>query len=318
MGPIKVPIVIVHGAKPGPTFCLTAGVHAAEYPAIDAVLRTISALDPSEMSGAVVAVPVVNPPMFWARSAFVSPIDGLNLNRTFPGRSDGTISEVIAHVVLNEIVSLADFHIDCHGGDLPELLWPYAGYAMTGNADTDERGEAMARLYSPQIVALYRDGTTLPAIKGSFTAEAARRSIPSILAESGGAGGLEPADVEAHVRGIRNVMRFFQMLAGQPELDGPRLMARDQFIVDARRGGLVRLAVTLGERIRKGQEIAQVCGVFGDVVERVVAPRDGIVRLIWTYKVVNTGDPIVKCWVVDEAPPFPATDRFIRDHPLRT
>jgi predicted deacylase len=312
MGPIQIPVVVVHGVKAGPTFCLTAGVHAAEYPAIDAVLRTIASLDPSELSGVVVAVPVVNTPMFRARSAFLSPIDGLNLNRTFPGRPDGSISEVIAHVLLNEIAASADFHIDCHGGDLPELLWPYAGYAMTGDPAKDERGEAMARLYSPQIVALYREGTTLPAIKGSFSAEASRRGIPSIMAEAGSAGGLEAADVETHLRGIRNVMRFFGMLPGEPDIDGPRLMARDQFIVDARCGGLVRLGVTLGQKIRKGQDVAEVCNVFGEVVETIRAPRDGLVRLVWTHKVVNTGDPIVKCWELDDAPPFPATDRFIR------
>jgi hypothetical protein len=94
--------------------------------------------------------------MFRARSAFVSPIDGLNLNRTFPGKANGTISEVIAHVLLNEVVARADFHIDCHGGDVPEILWPYSGYAIQGNPAVDERGEAMARVYSPRIVALYR------------------------------------------------------------------------------------------------------------------------------------------------------------------
>lgn len=156
MGPVQIPVVIINGALPGPTLCITAGVHASEYPGIDAVLRTIVDLRPTDLSGTLIAVPVVNTPMFRARSAFVSPIDGLNLNRTFPGRPDGTISEVIAHVLLNEVVALADFHIDCHGGDLPEMLWPYAGYAITGNAAVDERGEAMARLYSPRIVALDR------------------------------------------------------------------------------------------------------------------------------------------------------------------
>lgn len=313
MGPIQIPIVIVHGAKAGPTLCITAGIHAAEYPAIDAVLRTVVALDPADLSGTVIAVPVVNTPMFRARSGFLSPIDGLNLNRTFPGRPNGTISEVMAHVLLTEVVPLADFHIDCHGGDLPEILWPYAGYAMTGDSAVDERGEAMARLYSPRIVALYREGTALPPTKGSFTSEAARRGIASILAESGSAGGLDPADVQTHMHGIQNVMRFFKMLPGDPVIHGKRMMAEGQFIVDARRGGLLRLAIGIGDEIKKGQDIAEVCDVFGNVIEKIVSPADGIARLIWTHKAVNTGDPIVKCWVVEPAPPFPATNGFMRD-----
>ena len=312
MGPIQIPLVILRGAEPGPTLCLTAGVHAAEYPAIDAVLRTVAGLDPADLSGTVVAVPVVNTSMFRARSAFVSPIDGLNLNRTFPGKPNGSISEVIADMLLNEVVAQADFHIDCHGGDLPEILWPYSGYAMTGNPAVDERGEAMARLYSPRIVALYREGTALPPTKGSLTCEAARRGVASILAESGSAGGLEPSDVRAHMHGIQNVMRFFKMLPGEPVIHGRRMMAVGQFVVDARRGGLLRLAIGIGDEIKPGQAIAEVCDVFGDVVERIVSPADGIARIIWTHKAVNTGDPIVKCWMVEPAPPFAATDPFVR------
>ncbi|HSB79981.1 MAG TPA: succinylglutamate desuccinylase/aspartoacylase family protein [Candidatus Methylomirabilis sp.] len=313
MGPIQIPLLILHGAKPGPTLCLTAGVHAAEYPAIDAVLRTVARLDPADLSGTVVAVPVVNSPMFRARSAFLSPIDGLNLNRTFPGKPKGTISEVIADLLLNEVVARADFHIDCHGGDLPEVLWPYSGYAMTGNPAVDERGEAMARLYSPRIVALYRDGTALPPTRGSLTSEAARRGVASILAESGSAGGLEPSDVDTHMHGIQNVMRFFKMLPGEPVIHGRRMLAVGQFVVDARRGGLLRLAIGIGDEIKEGQAIAEVCDVFGDVVERIVSPANGIARIIWTHKAVNTGDPILKCWRVEPAPAFAATDGFVRD-----
>jgi hypothetical protein len=251
--------------------------------------------------------------MFRARSGFVSPIDGLNLNRTFPGKSNGTISEVIAHVLLNEVVAHADFHIDCHGGDLPEILWPYSGYAVQGKPAVDQNGEAMARIYSPRIVALYREGTALTATKGSLTTEAARRGVASILAESGSAGGLDPVDVQNHMHGITNVMRFFKMLPGEPTVQGRRMLAVDQFVVDARRGGLLRLTIAIGDEIKKGQAIAEVCDVFGDVVETIVSPADGIARIIWTHKVVNTGDPIVKCWIAEPAPPFAATDRFVRE-----
>jgi predicted deacylase len=313
MGPIQMPLVIVHGAKPGPTLCLTSGVHAAEYPGIDAVLRTVAGLDPADVRGTVIAVPVVNSPMFRARAAFVSPVDGLNLNRTFPGKPHGTVTEMTAHVLLNDVVGVANFHIDCHGGDLTEILWPYAGYAISGKSAVDECGEAMARLHSPRIVALYREGSALPPTKGSLISEASRRGIASILAESGSAGGLDPADVQTHVNGIRNVMRFLEMLPGAPVICGRRLMAVDQFVVDARRGGLLRLSICIGDEIRKGQEIAEVCDVFGDVVEQIVAPADGIARIIWTHKAVNTGDPVVKCWVVEPAPRFAPTDRFVQE-----
>lgn len=312
VGPIQIPIVIIHGAQPGPTLCLTAGVHAAEYPGIDAVTRITRLLNPEEISGTVLAVPVVNPPMFQARIGFISPVDGLNLNRIFPGNPRGTLSEVLAHVLLHEVVALAECHIDCHGGDLPEILWPYAGYSLTGNADQDARGEALARLYSPCVIALYGEGTPLPPTRGSFTSTAAHRGVVSLLAECGGAGTLDPVDVRTHMEGITNVMRFLGMIPGSPVVASGQLRAVGQFVVHARRGGLVHLKVHIGEAIRKGQEIAEICDVFGDVLERISSPADGIARIIWTHKAVNTGDPLVKCWIVEPAPPFPLTDPFVR------
>ncbi len=299
--PIRVPLVIVNGRRPGPRLCLTAGVHAAEYPAIDAVMRTVRELDPSTLAGTVVAVPVVNPPMFQRRAGFLSPIDGLNLNRTAPGRPDGTISEILADVMLNEVIGACRFHIDCHGGDQGEILWPYAGFALTDDAAVDAEGVALARLYSPRIVALYRAGSALPPTPGSLTAEAARRGVVSILAEAGSNLTLDPADVAIHRRGIRNVMRRLGMIAGEPEERGDRLYPIDQFVVSARRGGLLRLTIEIGDDIRAGQPIAEVCNLFGEIVERIESPRDGIARLIWAHKAVNTGDPVVKCWVVDQA-----------------
>ena len=100
--------------------------------------------------------------------------------------------------------------------------------------------------------------------------------------------------------GYRNVMRYLGMLPGEPEAVGERLYPVDQFVVHARRGGLLRLKIGIGDEIRQGQEIAEVADLFGEVVERIHAPGDGIARLIWGHKAVNTGDPVVKCWVVGQ------------------
>src|SRR4029453_3603157 len=162
-------------------------------------------LDRATLNGTVIAVPVVNLPMFAARSGFVSPIDGLNLNRVAPGRPDGTVTELIAHTLFSEILSLATHHIDCHGGDLGEALWPYAAYRMTGNADLDRTGEAMARGWSPGVVPLFREG--MPMIPtGTVTTEAAKRGVASILGECGSDNGLDPANGQTHLRRITNVI----------------------------------------------------------------------------------------------------------------
>lgn len=297
-GPIQFPVVIANGAEDGPILCLTAGVHATEYAPIDAVMRIVQALRPAEMCGAVIAVPVVNMRMFESRTGFVSPLDGLNLNKVAPGRADGSISEILAQVLLDEVIGIARYHIDLHAGDLGEMLMPFAGYALTGNRELDEQGEALARLYSPKLISLATPGGTIPPFADGIAFAATRRGIVSIFAESGGNGTLEEDDVRRHVDGVTNVMRHLRMIAGSAPVPGSRVMARDRKVVRATRAGLLRLRVRIGDEITAGQEVAEVCNVFGEVVERVRSTGAGIAGLVWAHKVVNTGDPIVRYWIV--------------------
>jgi uncharacterized protein len=296
-GPLLVPVVIINGRNDGPILALTAGVHATEYAPIDAVMRTVQSLDPERLSGAVIAVPVVNMRMFESRSGFVSPLDGLNLNKVSGGRRDGSISEILARVVLEEIIGRAGYHIDLHAGDFGEMLLPFVGCATTGRPELDESAEALARLYSPGLISISTPGGSIPPFADGIVHAASRQGVVSLFAESGGNGTLDQADVRVHLDGIRHVMQQLRMLEGTPPAIGERLVARDRVVVRATRAGLVRLNVRIGDRIDAGQEVAEIVSVFGDVVERVRAPGAGVAGLVWAQKVVNTGDPIVRYWI---------------------
>jgi predicted deacylase len=297
-GPMQFPLVIINGAEDGPILCLTSGVHATEYAPIDAVMRVVQSLDPSKLCGAVIAVPVVNMRMFDSRTGFVSPLDGLNLNKVAPGRPDGSASEVLAGVLLTEVIRRAAYHIDLHAGDLGEMLLPFAGYALTGNRELDDQGEALARLYSPKLISLATSDGKIPPFADGICYAATRQGIVSIFAESGGNGTLEDADVRVHVDGVTNVMRYLRMIDGAPATPGPRVSARERRVVRATRAGLLRLRVRIGDELVAGQEVAEVCNVFGEVVETIRSNGAGIAGLVWAHKVVNTGDPIVRYWIV--------------------
>jgi predicted deacylase len=300
-GPIRIPLVLLNGATDGPVLCVTGGVHATEYAPIDAVVRLLHDTDPATLRGAIIGVPVTNMHMFESRTGFVSPLDGLNLNKIAPGRREGSISEILAHVLLTEIIGAAEYHIDFHAGDLGEELLPFAGYSLTGDRRLDERGEMLARAFSPSLISLSTEGSSIPPFPGSLNFAATRNGVVSILAEAGGDGTLDGADVDVHLTGARNVMRCLDMTDGSRPSLSPRLAATDRVIVRATRGGLLRLKVRIGETIGEGQEVAEICDVFGEVVERVHASGTGIAGLIWTHKVVNTGDPIVRYWITTPA-----------------
>ena len=297
-GPIQFPVVIVNGADDGPVLCLTAGVHATEYAPIDAAMRIVQSLDATVLRGAVIVVPVVNMRMFESRTGFVSPLDGINLNKAAPGRADGSISEMLAKVLLDEVIGCAAYHIDLHAGDLGEMLLPFAGYALTGMPDLDEKGEALARLYSPKLISLATPDGKIPPFADGICYAATRRGVVSIFAESGGNGTLEEGDVRVHLHGVTNVMRYLRMVDGAPTAVGAQVSARDRKVVRATRAGLLRLRVKIGDELVAGQEVAEICNVFGDVVETVRSSGAGIAGLVWAHKVVNTGDPIVRYWIV--------------------
>ena len=300
-GPLRVPLVIINGREDGPALCLTAGVHATEYAPIDAAIRLLQTIQPDTLRGAVIVVPVTNMRMFEHRTGFVSPLDGLNLNRIAPGRPDGSITEILADVLLREVIGAAEYHIDLHAGDLGEVLLPFAGYALTGRPDLDRKGEALARAFTPWLISLAPPHGSIPPFPGSLNYSASRNGVVSILAECGGNGTLEEGDVQTHVTGVQNVMRSLGMIDGGSPPDGPRVAARDRIVVRAGKSGLLRTLVRIGDEIRAGQEVAEIRDVFGDVVERVSAPGAGIAGLIWSHKVVNTGDPIVRYWITEPA-----------------
>ena len=143
------PFFSIVGAKRGPTFLVTAGIHAAEYTGIEAAIRLGRTIDPAEVRGTIVVVPLLNRPGFYERSIYVNPEDNDNMNRVFPGRPDGTWSERFAYHFLNDVIVGADYAIDLHAGDMIEDLVPFVGYSETGQEDVDRAARTRMSWSSP-------------------------------------------------------------------------------------------------------------------------------------------------------------------------
>ena len=121
------PFFSIVGAQPGPTMLITAGIHAAEYTGIEAAIRLGRSIEPADVSGTIVIVPLLNRPGFYERSIYVNPEDNDNMNRVFPGSPDGTWSERFAHALLTQVIAGVSFAIDLHAGDMIEDLRPVCG-----------------------------------------------------------------------------------------------------------------------------------------------------------------------------------------------
>jgi predicted deacylase len=181
---LDVPVIEVSSDAPGPRLSVISGVHGCEYASIAGVRRWVSGLaeDPERLlRGSVTVVPVVNVPAFWARTPFVVPEDGKNLNRCFPGSPDGTLAERLAFAVFGQVITGSDAVVDVHAGDLVEALEPFVMYDG-GPAEDFARG--LADAYGIRYVVRQAPGPD-QTVAGSSSAAAAAAGIPAITAEAG-------------------------------------------------------------------------------------------------------------------------------------
>ncbi len=286
VGQSFIPLVIIQGAKPGPTAAFVAGVHGAEYVGIETLFRLSRDLKPAELAGTVVLVPIVNMPAFQTRRAFVCPIDEKNLNRVFPGRPDGTFTEVLAAALMAEVVGPADCLVDLHGGDLVEDLTPFCLCEESGQADVDRRAMDLARVFDLPVIGLIRGHAGRWNSGGTLVAAAAAGGVPAIIAEVGGQGRLLEEDVERHRHGVMNVLRQMGMLPGWPTLTTAPVIVSDMIWPQSDVDGVFYPHVKVGERVRAGTVIGLLHDYFGNLIKPVHAPANGLVMFVTTSPAV--------------------------------
>src|SRR5436190_18939510 len=139
----SIPVAVVHGAKPGPVLALVSGAHGTEYTSIIALEKLIGALNPADVSGTVIIVPLINIQSFEQKVPHVNPVDKKSMNRFYPGKMDGTQTERASYLITKQVVEQCDHLIDLHGGDLDESLRPYSYWTKTGNEKQDQISREM-------------------------------------------------------------------------------------------------------------------------------------------------------------------------------
>jgi predicted deacylase len=282
----RLPMWLINGTADGPTLVVTGGVHAAEYASIAAALDLGRSLDTKHLRGSVIVVPVMNMPAFTARSIYVCPLDGRNLNRVFPGDAKGTASEQLADWVFRNVISQANYYVDLHGGDLIEALVPFTIFYRSGNRQVDEMSLEMAKVFGIHFLVCSET-------PGSTFCAASRAGIPSILAESGGQGIWTPEDVARHTNGLHRLMRRLDMISGGPPEPVPFTLLEQFLWLRSDHEGFWYPAVAVAEAVKVGQILGHVKDCEGHVLQTAVSPADGHVLFIVTSLAINQGDPLL-------------------------
>jgi uncharacterized protein len=294
----NIAVAIVHGAKPGPVLAIVSGAHGTEYSSILAVERLIQALNPAELSGTVILVPLVNVASFEQKIAHVNPIDNKSMNRFYPGKADGTQTERASFLMTRQVVDQCDHLIDLHGGDLDESLRPYSYWTVTGNAAQDAISKEMLLAFGLDHIIVSADRPKDPSQSRYLENTASLRGKPSITAEAGHAGTTEADDIALLVSGSVNVMRYLRMLPGAPAVVENPVWIDRAIAVPSEQTGIFYPLVKRGTYAQAGMKVGYVTDYVGKVIYEAHAPESGLVLFIRGVPSLTKGETVISIGVV--------------------
>lgn len=288
----SVPISIVHGTKPGPVLALIAGVHGMEYTPILALQRLRTGIDPRPLAGTVILVHVANMPSYLGRTIYYSPVDNKNLNRVFPGKADGTISERIAEVLTREVIGRATHVIDLHCGDGNESLRPYLYWITSGGERVADAGRRMALAFGMDHIVVDPNRPVDPEASLYLSNTAITRGKPALTIESGGMGRTDTDDILRIEHGVRGVMKHLGMATDGPDpIAAPVMLERSEVLRSAFTG-IFYAAVEKGQTVAEGAVIGRVTDFHGTLLEEIKAPFAGEILYVVGTPAMNKGEPV--------------------------
>jgi predicted deacylase len=278
--PLSMPVHIVHGKKDGPVMFISAAIHGDEIGGIEIIRQLLNQKALNRLRGTLICVPVVNVYGFLNHTRYMP--DRRDLNRSFPGSEHGSLASRVAHVFRTEIIDRADYGIDLHTGANHRTNFPH----IRANMD-DPESARLARAFNTAVIvnASLRDG--------SLRGYAVENDIPVLLYEAGEALRFEKLAVSAGVRGVMNVLGAVEMIKRtvkrRPHVT---VEAETSHWVRAKRSGLIRGAVALGQRVDKGDRLAYLADMLGDEESEILATKEGVVIGRTNLPIVNEGDAL--------------------------
>jgi uncharacterized protein len=279
---------VARGAKDGPCCALIAGVHGDEYDGIIAAAEFTREVDISSLRGSVVVIPVANPLAF-AAGVRMTPADGKDLNRVFPGKRDGTVTERLADLLCDGIFTGADLVFSLHGSSVTGVLSPWIEFL-------DVPGDLGRRTFLAASDSNFPDLITLPYLPGVLQTALAERNIPTIEGEVGGRGATARANVDYYKDRIADVLAHLGIRADVEKRTGPKRVWR-LHPVNADKSGILVTITDLEADVVEGQKLGIILDGRGNIVSEIRAPAKGRIGGLRQHAGVMTGDKVASLWL---------------------
>ncbi|KAG0062350.1 hypothetical protein BGZ90_003123 [Linnemannia elongata] len=288
--PIRVPVIVAKGVRPGPVVGLTAALHGNELNGIPLTHRLVlQEIQCQALHGIVVAVPVANVPGYLAQQRGFT--DGTDLNRLMPGKKNGTTSQVYSYNLMTRLVKHFTHLIDLHTASKGRVNSLYVRANMQ-NSTTRH----MARLQNPQIIV----HNTSP--DGSLRGAAMQQyNIPAITVEIGDPARFQKRFVKSAILGVTNILSHLKMVEDEHEVqDYDPVVCAKSYWIFTKGGGILNVLPDVNTWVRKGELIATLHNIFGQEEHRYFAPEDGIVVGKSVDPVCQSGCRILHLGVVSD------------------
>lgn len=298
--PMQVPIIVIHGAQPGPVLCLTGAIHGDELNGVEVIRRVLGALDPAELVGTVVGVPIVNMAGFSRGSRYLP--DRRDLNRFFPGNPNGSSASRIAFDFFDKVARRCDAIVDFHTGSFDRANLPQVRGDMRLSTVVElTRGfGATSVLHTPGAAGMLRRAAT-------------DAGIPAVTFEIGAPVRLEPIEIEHGVTAIETLMNNMGMTQRVRQWREPQPIFYESRWVRVTRPGMLFSDVKLGDRVRQGQRLGRVVNPLNDEASELVSPVRGRILgmalnqvVLPGYAAFHVGEEASEAQVIRDAARAPA------------
>jgi N2-acetyl-L-2,4-diaminobutanoate deacetylase len=274
-GRLLTPIVVAVGEESGPTVLVTGASHGDEYEGPLGIMRLLQDMPGTAFRGRLIALPALNYPALMAGRR-LSPLDGGNMNRSFPGRADGGPTLALAHWVYTRLLPLADAVIDIHSGGSSLRFAPSAVIHELPDPAQMAATRALAEAFAAPFTQVLTELDSVGELDGAVEA----LGLPFLSTELGGGGGVTPQTVAMAHEGLRRCLRHLGLVdtAPPPTLRSRFLYVPETGYVMPSRSGLLDPIVEVGEAVQAGQVLAKLYDIDEPLREPVqlLAPQQGV------------------------------------------